>query len=72
MYALILFTILSIAYSDRPVVGIFTEPSLIKGYDANHYSYIASAYAKYFWKAGAMAIPIPYDADKETLKRLFY
>lgn len=39
--------------NNRPIIGIYTEPSEYDGYPPEHYSYIASSYVKYVEAAGA-------------------
>jgi len=53
------------------VIGVYSQPSGIDGYDPKDYAYIAASYVKYLEMAGARIVPVPYDADKATLDKLF-
>ncbi|EIE21011.1 class I glutamine amidotransferase-like protein [Coccomyxa subellipsoidea C-169] len=54
--------------SDRPLIGILTQP----GNPApGNQSYIAASYIKFVESAGARAVPIPYDAPRAEVQRLF-
>ena len=56
----------------HPVIGILTQASdFNKTYPSAEYSYIASDYVKFIEQAGAEVIPILYDYDKPTLKKIF-
>jgi len=69
--------------TDRPIVGIFTEPvqqsSCISTWKSIHPqskessfgSCFDSVYVKWLEQAGARVAVIPYDAPKETLQQLF-
>jgi hypothetical protein len=49
--------------AQRPVIGIYAEPTKYTSYPPSRYSFIAASYAKYIESAGAQVVPIFYDAD---------
>ncbi|KAK9908388.1 hypothetical protein WJX75_007144 [Coccomyxa subellipsoidea] len=54
--------------NDRPLIGILSQP----GNPApGNQSYIAASYVKFVESAGARAVPIPYDAPRAEVERLF-
>ena len=53
---------------ERPVVGILSQP--ISLHNETH-QYIAASYVKWLESAGALSIPIPYDADESLVKEIF-
>ena len=56
----------------NPVIGIVAQPSDFNNtYPSAEYSYIASVYVKFIEQAGAEVIPILYNYDKPTLKKIF-
>eukprot|EP01125_Pyxidicula_operculata_P003455 TRINITY_DN1432_c0_g1_i3.p1 TRINITY_DN1432_c0_g1~~TRINITY_DN1432_c0_g1_i3.p1 ORF type:complete len:316 (-),score=58.72 TRINITY_DN1432_c0_g1_i3:68-1015(-) len=60
--------------NERPVVGILTQPTSSTGlpkFEEMGYYYIPSSYVKWIESAGGRVVPIPYDADQETLKKIF-
>ena len=58
--------------TDRPIVGIFTQPTS-DGSEACGQScyYLAASYVKYIESAGARVVPVPYNASTEQLDFLF-
>jgi len=67
----LLFTLIApfatVAYEhDRPVIGILTQRS------SEYHAGITTSYVKWLESFGARAIPIPYHADNETVKDIFY
>jgi gamma-glutamyl hydrolase len=60
--------------NDRPIVGILTQDTRSTGnpkFQQLGRTYIPASYVKWIESAGARVVPIPYDADKKTLKHLF-
>jgi gamma-glutamyl hydrolase len=59
----------------RPVVGILSQPrnSHTLSTDAANetHHYIAASYVKWIESAGAISIPIPYDADEPLIREIF-
>ena len=51
-----------------PVVGILSQP---KTSGNETYHYIAASYVKWIESSGAIAIPIPYDADETLTREIF-
>jgi gamma-glutamyl hydrolase len=64
----LLFTIAA-AFTDRPVIGIYTAPAN----HANHKGedYLAASYVKWIEQAGGRVIPIPYAANHSLIDSLF-
>lgn len=59
----------------RPVVGILSQPKKpqtlsTEDNNENHH-YIAASYVKWIESAGAISIPIPYDADELLIREIF-
>lgn len=59
--------------NEAPVIGILTIPSDddYTQYPSSQYSYFAASYVKYVESAGARVLPIPYEADEDTLTKYF-
>jgi gamma-glutamyl hydrolase len=60
--------------NDRPIIGILTQDTRSTGnikFQQLGRTYIPASYVKWVESAGARVVPIPYDADKNTLKHLF-
>jgi len=58
------------AENDRPIIGIFTQPSpSVLSRFGN--SYIAASYVKFIESAGARVVPIFYKSSQADLKKLF-
>ena len=56
----------------NPVIGVLSQASdFNETYPSAEYSYIASHNMKFIEQAGAEVIPILYDYDKPTLKKIF-
>ncbi|EGC28836.1 hypothetical protein DICPUDRAFT_51633, partial [Dictyostelium purpureum] len=58
------------ALNDRPVIGILSQPASSDKYKEYGYQYIAASYVKYVESAGARVVPILYDQDEDTLRKL--
>jgi len=57
--------------NDRPIIGIFTQPSGTTVDGTVFAEYIAGSYVKYIESAGARVVPVRYQRSKEELKILF-
>mmetsp|Transcript_16181 Transcript_16181/g.30582 ORF Transcript_16181/g.30582 Transcript_16181/m.30582 type:complete len:404 (-) Transcript_16181:175-1386(-) len=57
----------------RPVVGILSQPKSqsIDTHNNETRHYIAASYVKWIESAGAISIPIPYDADESLAREIF-
>ena len=55
---------------ERPVIGILTQPFWKNNKKTPSY-YIAASYVKWIESGGAIAIPIPYDADADLIHEIF-
>jgi len=51
----------------RPVIGVLTQPT-----PAGGQSFLAASYVKWLEAAGAKVVPVPWDANEDTLKEIFY
>lgn len=64
----------SVSVNDRPIIGILTQDTRSTGnlkFQKLGRTYIPASYVKWIESAGGRVVPIPYDADKSTLKHLF-
>jgi gamma-glutamyl hydrolase len=72
---LFLFAISRIHAHDRPIIGIFTAPSLSEARatsdDNPAHNYLAASYVKWIEQAGGRVVPIPYKASTRELDYLF-
>mmetsp|Transcript_40436 Transcript_40436/g.59416 ORF Transcript_40436/g.59416 Transcript_40436/m.59416 type:complete len:323 (+) Transcript_40436:114-1082(+) len=74
MYSLFSFTVflwslsisLSSSLTERPVIGILAQPN----WEKTEY-YVAASYVKWLESVGARSLPIPYNADDETVTDIF-
>ncbi len=55
---------------ERPVIGILTQPHWSSNKKTPSY-YIAASYVKWIESGGAIAIPIPYDAEVDLIHEIF-
>jgi gamma-glutamyl hydrolase len=63
---------LSKALMERPVIGILTQPYWnATASPPPFHQYIAASYVKWLESGGAVAIPIPYDADEPLVREIF-
>lgn len=69
LFKSIIFLLLSVHCCGAvPVVGILSQP---RSSGNETYHYIAASYVKWIESSGAIAIPIPYDADETLTKEIF-
>jgi gamma-glutamyl-gamma-aminobutyrate hydrolase PuuD len=56
----------------RPIIGILTQPTC-KDYHPTKlgYSFLTASYVKFIEMSGARVVPIPFNAPKEALLRIF-
>ncbi|EAR93075.3 class I glutamine amidotransferase (macronuclear) [Tetrahymena thermophila SB210] len=71
LLAIFLTITLAVCLNNKPIIGIYTQPSDYQLYPGSNYSYIAASYVKYLEGAGAQAVVIPYDATFEYIDNLF-
>lgn len=58
--------------NDRPIIGVFSQPSSSKEGDCNgSCMYLAASYVKYLESAGARVVPINYSATNAELDFIF-
>jgi gamma-glutamyl hydrolase len=58
--------------TDRPIIGILTQPSDRKTSNEEMSSYLAASYVKWAEASGARVVPIHYDAPLNVTESLFY
>ena len=62
----------SLEITDRPIIGVLTMPSDFPDkFSPNSYSYFGAAYVKFLEASGNRVVPILYDYDEATLRKLF-
>lgn len=71
VYLIAIAIVITNSLNTRPVIGVLTVPSEVDDYDQLSYSTLDAVYVKYIESAGAMVIPIPWDAPIYQLERLF-
>jgi gamma-glutamyl hydrolase len=58
--------------NDRPIIGVFTQPTTsTEGDCGGDCLYIAASYIKYLESAGGRVVPINYHASNEELDKIF-
>ncbi|KAL4442600.1 hypothetical protein ABPG74_007002 [Tetrahymena malaccensis] len=71
LLAILLAFTLVVCQNNRPVIGIYTQPSEYEQYPGSEYAYIAASYVKFLEGAGAQTVVIPYDATFDYIDNLF-
>jgi gamma-glutamyl hydrolase len=58
--------------NNRPIVGILTQPTSERRHSHRpHHAYLVASYQKFIEMAGGRVVPVPFDAPKEELKKIF-
>lgn len=69
----ILLALVLVVYANaalKPVIGILTNPSDVKGYDPSLFSYFPASYVKWIEAAGALVVPIHWDSTYDEVDYL--
>jgi gamma-glutamyl hydrolase len=71
MKSLIILTLVVLAYStERPIIGILTNPSDTKEYPSTDYSYFPASYVKWIESAGGLVVPIQWDSTYDEIDEI--